>query len=115
MSNHENQSFEKARAQMVNDQLRRRGITDESVLAVMEQIPRHLFVSKRFANVAYSDCPVEISCGQTISQPYMVAVMTQQLAVTPGLRVLEIGTGSGYQTAVLAALGAEVFTVERHK
>lgn len=94
-------------------ELRRKGITDERVLAAMEKVPRHLFVLPEYLPVAYEDRPLPIGAGQTISQPYIVALSTQALALTPEDRVLEIGTGSGYQTAVLAELAREVFTVER--
>lgn len=93
--------------------LRRKGITDERVLAAMEKVPRHLFVLPEHLPVAYEDRPLPIGAGQTISQPYIVALSTQALALTPTDRVLEIGTGSGYQTAILAELAQEVYTVER--
>ena len=80
----------------------------------MGNVPRHLFVADKEKPFAYSDSPVRIDCGQTVSQPYMVALMTQRIEVRPGDRVLEIGTGSGYQTALLVALGARVYTIERH-
>jgi len=99
---------------MVDDQLRGRGINDSRVLEAMGTVPRHMFVSEREQPFAYSDSPIRIDCGQTVSQPYMVALMTQELEVKPGDRVLEVGTGSGYQTALLAALGGEVYTIERH-
>jgi protein-L-isoaspartate(D-aspartate) O-methyltransferase len=98
---------------MVAEQLAGRGITDARVLAVMGELPRHLFVQEALASQAYLDKPLPIGEGQTISQPYIVAYMTQQLMVAPGAKVLEIGTGSGYQAAVLAKLGADVHTVER--
>lgn len=93
--------------------LRRMGIGDETVLAAMEKVERHRFVPPEAQGLAYLDGPLEIGFGQTISQPYMVAAMTEALAVTGGSRVLEVGTGSGYQTAILAELAAEVVTVER--
>jgi protein-L-isoaspartate(D-aspartate) O-methyltransferase len=101
------------RALMVETQLAARGIQDARVLAAMGEIPRHRFVPARAAALAYKDQPLPIGHGQTISQPYMVAVMTELLGLTGSERVLEIGTGSGYQTAVLARLAREVVTVER--
>lgn len=98
---------------MVEDQLRARQIRDERVLEVMGVIPRERFVSPSMCHVAYDDRALQIDCNQTISQPYMVAVMTQSLTLQPHHRVLEIGTGSGYQTAILAKLSRHVFTVER--
>jgi protein-L-isoaspartate(D-aspartate) O-methyltransferase len=98
---------------MVEEQLKRRGIGDERVLEAMRKVPRHLFVQDALAAQAYDDRPQPIGHGQTISQPYIVAHMTELLAVAEGMRVLEIGTGSGYQAAILAEMGAEVFTVER--
>ena len=97
------------------DNLRTKGITDERVLNAMKKVPRHIFVPKEYQNQAYHDYPVPIEEGQTISQPYTVAFMTQLLEVKPGEKILEIGTGSGYQAAILAQLGAEVYTVERIK
>jgi len=107
------QDFAKERLAMVEEQLRRRGIRDERVLAAMTKVPRHLFVPSASQSEAYEDRPLPIGDGQTISQPYMVAIMTQSLNLTGGEKILEIGTGSGYQTAVLAELAREVFTVER--
>jgi protein-L-isoaspartate(D-aspartate) O-methyltransferase len=101
------------RERMVNDQLKARGINDACVLAVMGELPRHLFVEEAMASRAYADSPLPIGEGQTISQPYIVALMSELLQVQPGMKVLEIGTGSGYQAAVLAKLGADVHTVER--
>jgi protein-L-isoaspartate(D-aspartate) O-methyltransferase len=101
------------RAAMVDSQLRARGIRDERVLQAMGALPRHWFVAGNHAPFAYDDTPLPIAAGQTISQPYMVAVMTEALSVAPSTRVLEVGTGSGYQAAVLAMLGASVVTVER--
>ncbi len=88
------------------------GITDPKVIEVMGQVPRHEFVPDEYLAQAYANHPLPIGHGQTISQPYMVALMTQELEVAPGDRVLEIGTGSGYQAAVLAELGIEVYTIE---
>lgn len=98
---------------MVDDQLVRRGITEERVLAVMGQVPRHLFVEEAFRERAYGDHPLPIGQAQTISQPYIVALMTTLLALTGREKVLEVGTGSGYQTAVLAGLARRVCSIER--
>src|SRR5690606_20811824 len=106
-------SWERARARMVERDLRRRGIRDERVLDAMARVPRHVFVPESERPHAYEDRALPLGAGQTISQPFMVAYMTEALRVRPTDRVLEIGTGSGYQTAVLAALAAEVYTVER--
>jgi len=105
--------YEIARARMVQEQLIGRGITEEHVLRSMGAVPRHYFVDQAFWPRAYSDHPLPIGHDQTISQPYIVALMTQELSVSEGARILEIGTGSGYQAAVLAVMGCEVFTVER--
>lgn len=105
--------WESARNAMVDAQLVARGISDERVLRAMREIPRHLFVGPGMEQSAYGDHALPIGEGQTISQPYMVALMTQELKLTGGERVLEIGTGSGYQTAILAALAEQVFSVER--
>ncbi len=102
------------RETMVASQLRRRGIADERVLAAMSAIPRELFVDPATRPHAYDDAALPIAAGQSISQPYMVARMTELLAVRPEDRVLEIGTGSGYQAAILATLGARVLSIERH-
>ncbi|MCD6419721.1 MAG: protein-L-isoaspartate(D-aspartate) O-methyltransferase [Synergistetes bacterium] len=99
--------------EMVETQIAKRGIKDERVLAAMANLPRHLFVPPRLRDSAYDDTPLPIGMGQTISQPYMVALMTELLALKGDERVLEIGTGSGYQTAVLCKLCAQVYTVER--
>lgn len=106
------QAFALSRRQMV-EELRRYGITDERVLELMARLPRHRFVPEPELPRAYADDPLPIGLGQTISQPYMVAVMTEHLALSGGERVLEIGTGSGYQTALLAELAGELFTIER--
>jgi protein-L-isoaspartate(D-aspartate) O-methyltransferase len=95
--------------------LRRRGITDAGVLRAVDEVPREHFVSPTDVAVAYADHAMPIACGQTISQPYVVAYMTEQLAVEPDNRVLEIGTGSGYQAAVLSRLAREVVTIERYR
>jgi protein-L-isoaspartate(D-aspartate) O-methyltransferase len=95
--------------------LRRRGISDQAVLRAMDEVPREHFVDEEFADDAYADQALPIICGQTISQPYVVAYMTEQLEVEPQHRVLEIGTGSGYQAAILSRLAREVFSVERYR
>ena len=95
--------------------LRRQGISDQRVLGAMEKIPRHVFVDEPFQYGAYEDTALPIACGQTISQPYVVAYMTEALELGPKMRVLEIGTGSGYQAAVLSPLCRMVYTVERHR
>lgn len=92
-----------------------KGITDEKVLTALKSVPRHLFLDPAFINFAYEDKPFPIGAGQTISQPYTVAVQTQLLQVQKGNKVLEIGTGSGYQTCILIELGAMVFTIERQR
>jgi protein-L-isoaspartate(D-aspartate) O-methyltransferase len=99
---------------MVEDQLQRRGLDDAKVLEAMAAVPRELFVPSVPVSVAYDDRALPIDAGQTISQPYMVARMTELLEVEAGDRILEIGTGSGYQAAILARLGARVTTIERH-
>ncbi len=106
------ESAEAARWRMVEQQLRARDIVDEPVLAAMGRVPRHLFVEPAMERFAYEDRPLSIGAGQTISQPYIVALMIQLLRVQPSHRVLEVGTGSGYQAAILAELAAEVYTVE---
>ena len=105
--------YTKQRKRMVETQLRSRGIRDERVLKALEAIPRHLFVDEALRDQAYFDHPLPIDAGQTISQPYIVALMTAALELRGPERVLEIGTGSGYQTAVLAALADQVFSIER--
>jgi len=108
----EESGYLKARREMVENQIRRRGITDEKVLQAMLKVPRHLFVPESWRELAYSDEPLPIGEGQTISQPYIVAYMTAALNLQGHEKVLEIGTGSGYQTAILAEIVAEVYTVE---
>ncbi len=103
----------KLRLRMVEDQVVARGIKDRCVIEAMRRVPRHLFVEEALQGQAYSDRPLPIGDKQTISQPYMVALMTEVLALTGREKVLEIGTGSGYQTAVLAECAAKVFSVER--
>jgi protein-L-isoaspartate(D-aspartate) O-methyltransferase len=95
--------------------LRSKGVTDTRVLTAMERIDRGLFVKGLFADRAYEDMPLPISCGQTISQPSVVGLMTQALNITPRDKVLEVGTGSGYQAAILSQLARRVYTVDRHK
>lgn len=101
------------RIKMVREQVISRGITDPEIVQAMSTVPRHLFVPEAFQSHAYDDTPLPIGYGQTISQPYTVALMTQKLALQPGMRVLEIGAGSGYQAAILAAMGSIVHAVER--
>ena len=101
------------RERMVEWQLRRRGIADERVLAAMERVPRELFLPPDLREAAYADAALPIGSGQTMSQPYMVALICEQLALRGHERVLDVGTGSGYQAAVLAELAAEVHTIER--
>ena len=105
--------FADERARMVEWQLRRRGIGDERVLAAMAQVPRELFVPEELRESAYDDAALPIGAGQTISQPYMVALICEQLALHGSERVLDVGTGSGYQAAVLAELADKVHTIER--
>lgn len=105
--------FEVKRRWMIRTQLVRRGIRDPSVIRAMREVPRHRFVPKEYETRAYDDRPIPIGAGQTISQPYMVALMTEQLSVRPGAKVLEVGTGSGYQAAILSVLGAKVYSIER--
>jgi len=95
--------------------LRKRGITDQAVLRAMEEVPRSEFVQPDYANLAYSDHALPIACGQTISQPYVVAYMTEQLGLKREHRILEVGTGSGYQAAVLSRLAREVVSIERFR
>jgi len=97
------------------DQIRSKGITDERVLKAISEIPRHFFIDSAFDQIAYEDRAFPIAEGQTISQPYTVAYQTQLLEVSPHDKILEVGTGSGYQAVVLAMLGAQVFTIERQK
>ena len=108
-------SFEEKRQTMVEKNLKGRGIKDSRVLEAMGKIPRHLFVDESFREQAYVDYPLPIGEGQTISQPYVVALMTEAVTLKPTDRVLEIGTGSGYQAAVLAEIVKEVYTIEIRK
>jgi len=105
--------YQTARDLMVTTQLERRGIRNKLILEAFSQVPRHKFVPRNLQDQAYSDCALPIGEGQTISQPYMVAKMTSLALLTPKSRVLEIGTGSGYQAAILAEISAEVYTIER--
>jgi len=106
------QNFEKLRHDMVEEQLKKRDIKSEAVLEAMRTVPRHLFVPKNMQGEAYNDSPLPIGLEQTISQPYVVAFMTERLEPVPGMKILEIGTGSGYQAAILAQLGCDVYTIE---
>lgn len=110
----EKDRFQIDRSIMVREHLMGRDITDPAVLDVMSQLPREEFVPQKYVSQAYVDMPLPIGIGQTISQPYIVALMTQELKITPDCQVLEIGTGSGYQTAILAKLAEKVYTIERH-
>jgi protein-L-isoaspartate(D-aspartate) O-methyltransferase len=106
--------FALERRNMVETQLRARGIRDERLLAAMGRVPRHEFVDPRYRDQAYEDHPLPIGAGQTVSQPYIVALMLERLDLQPSSRVLEIGTGSGYLTALLAELAEQVYSIERH-
>jgi protein-L-isoaspartate(D-aspartate) O-methyltransferase len=110
--NEQESEFPRHRVEMVEAQLRKRGISDERVLSAMESVPRHEFVPVELRERAYEDAPLPIGGGQTISQPYIVARMTEALRVQPTDKVLEVGTGCGYQAAMLAKLAKEVFTIE---
>jgi protein-L-isoaspartate(D-aspartate) O-methyltransferase len=109
----EKKEYAAERLEMIEKQLGRRGITDPAVLAAILAVPRHEFVAAEIRSSAYEDAPLPIGGGQTISQPYIVAAMTAALHLRAGDRVLEIGTGCGYQAAVLASLAEDVFTIER--
>jgi protein-L-isoaspartate(D-aspartate) O-methyltransferase len=109
----EKKEYAAQRLEMIEKQLRRRGISDSAVLGAMTAVPRHEFVAEELRSRAYEDVPLPIGAGQTISQPYIVAAMTAALHLQPGDRVLEIGTGCGFQAAVLSLLAKEVFTIER--
>jgi len=113
MHNEEEANYAKVREKMVRQQIARRGIHDERVLAAMRSVPRHLFVPKSCRHAAYHDGPLAIGQGQTISQPYIVALMTEALELKGQERALEIGTGSGYQAAILSQLVSRLYTVER--
>lgn len=105
--------FTRLRDDMVDQQIVRRGVRDQAVLTAMRTVPRHNFVDRKYRQESYSDGPLPIGRDQTISQPYIVASMTEELELKPTDRVLEIGTGCGYQTAVLAEIAAEVYSIER--
>jgi protein-L-isoaspartate(D-aspartate) O-methyltransferase len=107
-------SFQKPREQMATWQIQRRGIFDQRLLEAFRRIPRHLFVPEEYQSMAYEDHPLPIGCGQTISQPYIVALMTSLLELKGTERVLEVGAGSGYQAAILGCLAAEVHSLELH-
>ena len=109
----ESLKYQRLREEMVRQQIEARGVSDAAVLTAMRRVPRHMFVSEALRDQSYGDFPLPIGEQQTISQPYIVAEMTQALALNPDDRVLEIGTGSGYQAAVLAQLAYRVFTTER--
>jgi protein-L-isoaspartate(D-aspartate) O-methyltransferase len=109
----ESLKYQRLREEMVRQQIEARGVSDPAVLTAMRRVPRHMFVSEALRDQAYGDFPLPIGEQQTISQPYIVAEMTQALELTPEDRVLEIGTGSGYQAAILAQLAYRVFTIER--
>ena len=113
--NSEDNYRHKGLRQQVVEQLRAKGITDEAVLSAINELPRHIFLDSSFVELAYQDKAFPIGSGQTISQPHTVAFQTQLLQVGKGMKVLEIGTGSGYQACVLAAMGAKVFTIERQR
>ena len=107
-------AYARPRADMVEVQLRARGIHDRRVLAAMARVPRHEFVASDYWGQAYEDHPIPIAEGQTVSQPYIVAIMLQAISLRGNETVLEVGTGSGYQAAVLAEMAAKVYTIERH-
>lgn len=106
------EEFRRQRSRMVDQQISARGVRDRAVLSALHTVPRHLFVPEEVRARAYADSPLPIGHGQTISQPYVVGYMTEQLGVAPGDRVLEVGTGSGYQAAILAAMDIEVVSIE---
>ncbi len=112
MGREKNQDFELLRREMVEDQIISRGIKDRRVIEAMLKVPRELFVPPEQRPFAYDDGPLPIGFGQTISQPYIVAFMTEKLEVKEGDKVLEVGTGSGYQAAILAEMGCQVYTIE---
>ena len=114
-SNFEDTYRHKGMRKQLVDLLRTKGITDENVLNAINEVPRHVFLDSSFVELAYQDIAFPIGSGQTISQPHNVAFQSQLLELTRGMKVLEIGTGSGYQACVLAAMGAKVFSIERQK
>ena len=114
-SNFEDTYRHKGMRKQLVDLLRTKGITNENVLNAINEVPRHVFLDSSFVELAYQDIAFPIGSGQTISQPHTVAFQTQLLELTRGMKVLEIGTGSGYQACVLAAMGAKVFSIERQK
>ena len=108
----DDQKYQSLRENMIQDQIISRGIKDKKVLDALRKVPRHIFVDESYKNSAYDDRPLPIGHGQTISQPYIVALMTESLDLSGNEKVLEIGTGSGYQVAILAEISREVYTVE---
>src|SRR5208337_2506780 len=112
---HGSGTLDEQRARMVDEQLRSRGIRDARVLAAMGKVPREEFIASENFNDAYGDHPVPIGAGQTVSQPYIVAAMVEALELQPADHVLEVGTGTGYEAAILGELAAEVWTIERHE
>ncbi len=105
--------FKELRQQMVREQIEARGIKSQDIIQSFLVVPRHLFVPEEYQSNAYEDSPLSIGFGQTISQPYMVALMTEALDIKKGMKVLEIGTGSGYQSAILSEIGCKVYSVEK--
>ena len=112
---HGNETRQQQRARMVEEQLRSRGIRDPRLLAAMGKVPREEFIADEDLGDAYGDHPLPIGAGQTVSQPYIVAAMVAALELRPTDRVLEVGTGTGYEAAILGGLAAEVWTIERHE
>jgi len=110
-----NCDFQKQREEMVLNQLIKRGINDKSVIEAFRKIPREIFIPEKYREFAYFDGPIEIGFGQTISQPFIIALMVSELEPQKGLKCLEVGTGSGYQTAILLHLGLKVYSIERIK
>lgn len=107
--------MERLRRMMVDRQIARRGVSDHRLLAAMRDVPRHCFVPERLQDHAYDDMPLPVEAGQTISQPYIVAVMIEAAAIGPADRVLEVGVGSGYAAAIMSRLGGHVFAIDRHQ